>query len=114
MLERRAQFIAGFEWVRTRPVFEPRGHDLITNVPSSLRRSGLLVECPGSGALTVDVAYGDKAIDRSLFHGRMEARASVGGLDAVVPPIAGWARLTGYDTIPIDSRDPFAHGFQVA
>ncbi len=300
MLERRAQFIAEYDWVRTGLMFEPRGHDLmsgailypstrddcdigvlfiettgclpmcghgaigtvtmalehglarprspgelwldtpagpvratyrqegehveevrITNVPSFLHRSGLVVDCPGLGAVTVDVAYGgnfyaiidpqpafrdiadvtgsdlvrwslalrealaahefvhpehpeirglrhllwagaprhpeatarnavfygDKAIDRSpcgtgtsarmaqwaaqgrlqpgdafvhesiigsLFHGRVEARASVGGLDAIVPSVAGWARLTGHNTIFIDSRDPFAHGFQVA
>ena len=300
MLERRAQFIAEFDWVRTGLMFEPRGHDLmsgailypttrddcdigvlfiettgclpmcghgaigtvtmalehglarprtpgelwldtpagpvraeyrqegehvgqvrITNVPSFLHSSGLAVDCPGLGALTVDVAYGgnfyaivdpqpafrdiadvtgsdlvrwslalrealaahefvhperpeirglrhllwaggprhpeatarnavfygDKAIDRSpcgtgtsarmaqwaaqgrlqpgdafvhesiigsLFHGRVKARASVGGLDAIVPSIAGWARLTGHNTLFIDSRDPFAHGFQVA
>ena len=38
----------------------------------------------------------------------------VGSLDAVVPSIAGWARLTGHNTVFIDSRDPYAHGFQVA
>ncbi len=300
MLERRAQFIAEFDWVRTGLMFEPRGHDLmsgavlypttrddcdigvlfiettgclpmcghgaigtvtmalehglarprtpgelwldtpagpvraeyrqdgehveqvrITNVPSFLHSSGVAVDCPGLGTLTVDVAYGgnfyaiidpqpafrdiadvtgadlvrwslalrealaahefvhperpeihglrhllwagaprhpeatarnavfygDKAIDRSpcgtgtsarmaqwaaqgqlrpgdafvhesiigsLFHGRVEARASVGGHDAVVPSVAGWARLTGHNTVFIDSRDPFAHGFQVA
>ena len=27
--------------------------------------------------------------------------------------IAGWARTTGYNTIFIDGRDPFAHGFSV-
>lgn len=300
MLERRAQFMAEYDWVRTRLMFEPRGHDImsgailypstrddcdigvlfievtgclpmcghgaigtvtmalehglarprspgelwldtpagpvraeyrqdgehveevrLTNVPSFLHASGLLVDCPGLGRLTVDVAYGgnfyaiidpqpafrdiadvtgadlvrwslplrealaahefthperpeirglrhilwagrprhpdatarnavfygDKAIDRSpcgtgtsarmaqwaaqgrlrpgdafvhesiigsLFHGRVEAQTSVGGTDAIVPSVAGWARLTGHNTIFIDSRDPFAHGFQVA
>jgi len=301
MLERRAHFIAEYDWVRTGLMFEPRGHDImsgailypstrddcdigvlyiettgclpmcghgtigavtmaiehglvrprtpgelwldtpagpvlaeyrqegehveevrITNVPSFLHARGLVVDCPGLGAVTVDVAYGgnfyaiidpqgafrdiadvtpsdlirwsvplrqalnaahefvhperpdisglrhilwagaprrpeatarnavfygDKAIDRSpcgtgtsarmaqwaalgrlqpgdafvhesiigsLFHGRVEARASVGGIDAIVPSVAGWARLTGHNTIFIDSRDPFAHGFQVA
>jgi 4-hydroxyproline epimerase len=37
----------------------------------------------------------------------------VGGRDAIVPSIAGWARMTGYNTIFIDDRDPFAHGFVV-
>ena len=33
---------------------------------------------------------------------------------AIVPSIAGWARMTGLNTIFIDDRDPFAHGFSVA
>ena len=32
---------------------------------------------------------------------------------AIIPSIAGWARMTGYNTIFIDDRDPFAHGFVV-
>ena len=28
-----------------------------------------------------------------------------------MPSIDGWARMTGYNTIFIDDRDPFAHGF---
>jgi len=30
-----------------------------------------------------------------------------------VPSIKGWARITGFNTIFIDERDPYAHGFQV-
>ncbi|TIW43785.1 MAG: hypothetical protein E5V72_16895, partial [Mesorhizobium sp.] len=29
------------------------------------------------------------------------------------PSIGGWARMTGLNTIFIDDRDPFAHGFIV-
>ena len=32
---------------------------------------------------------------------------------AIVPSVAGWARMTGYNTIFIDDRDPFAQGFVV-
>jgi 4-hydroxyproline epimerase len=39
--------------------------------------------------------------------------AEIGGKPAIVPSIAGWARLTGINTIFIDDRDPFRHGFQV-
>ena len=49
----------------------------------------------------------------SLFRGRVEAAATVGNRAAIVPSIAGWARMTGYNTIFIDDRDPFAHGFVV-
>ncbi|WP_369010050.1 proline racemase family protein, partial [Salmonella sp. L-S2353] len=37
----------------------------------------------------------------------------VGDRDAIIPSVAGWARMTGYSTIFIDDRDPFAHGFVV-
>ena len=41
------------------------------------------------------------------------ADPTVGGKPAIIPSIAGWARMTGYNTIFIDDRDPFAHGFVV-
>mgnify|MGYP003667250310 FL=1 len=176
----------------------------ITNVPSFLYVSGLTVDCPGLGEITVDVAYGgnfyaivepqknftdmadcaaleligwspklraalnekydfihpeqpdinglthimwtgkptrdgaaarnvvfygDKALDRSPcgtgdefihesiigseFRGRVEERATVAGQDAIIPSIGGWARVTGFNRIIIDDRDPFAHGFVV-
>lgn len=49
----------------------------------------------------------------SIFRGRVEQMTRVGNRPAIVPSIAGWARLTGYNTIFIDDRDPYAHGFQV-
>ena len=54
-----------------------------------------------------------ESIIGSLFHGRVEAATRVGGREGVVPSIGGWARQTGFNTIFIDDRDPFAHGFQV-
>jgi 4-hydroxyproline epimerase len=45
--------------------------------------------------------------------GRIEGRARVGDRDAIIPSIEGWARVTGFNTIFIDDRDPFALGFQV-
>ena len=49
----------------------------------------------------------------SLFTGRIEGRATVGDRPGIIPSIEGWARVTGFNTIVIDDRDPFAHGFQV-
>ena len=49
----------------------------------------------------------------SLFEGRVEAIATVGGHSAIRPSIAGWARMHGLNTILVDERDPFRHGFQV-
>jgi 4-hydroxyproline epimerase len=36
------------------------------------------------------------------------------GKPAIRPTIEGWAKIFGYNTISIDSKDdPFANGFQV-
>jgi 4-hydroxyproline epimerase len=37
----------------------------------------------------------------------------VGAIDAIIPSIEGWARITGMNTIFLDDRDPYARGFQV-
>ena len=59
-------------------------------------------------------------IVRAREHHRLDLRAAaskgaheVGNHDAIIPSIEGWARVTGFNTIVIDDRDPFAHGFQV-
>ena len=44
----------------------------------------------------------------------LEEAVTVGNRPAIVPSIGGWARMTGLNTIFIDDRDPFAHGFTVA
>jgi 4-hydroxyproline epimerase len=54
-----------------------------------------------------------ESIIGSTLVGRIEGRARVGGKDAIIPSIEGWARVTGFNTIFIDDRDPFANGFQV-
>jgi 4-hydroxyproline epimerase len=54
-----------------------------------------------------------ESIIGSLFRGRVEQMTAVGNLPGIVPSIGGWARMTGHNTIFIDDRDPYAHGFQV-
>jgi len=60
---------------------------------------------------------GDEFIHESiigmLFHGRVEAAMTVVRRAAIIPSVAGWARMTGCNTIFIADRDPFAHGFLV-
>ncbi|PHQ67468.1 MAG: hydroxyproline-2-epimerase, partial [Sneathiella sp.] len=64
-----------------------------------------------------DLAVGDEFIHESiigsLFKGRVERATKVGDIDAIIPSIGGWARVTGLNTIFIDDRDPYAHGFVV-
>ena len=45
---------------------------------------------------------------------RSSSKATVGDRDAIRPSVAGWARITGHNTITVDDRDPLAYGFQLA
>ena len=90
------------------------GDKAIDRSPCGTGTSARMAQWAAQGRLQPGDAFVHESIIGSLFHGRVEARAKVGEIDAIVPSIAGWARLTGHNTIFIDSRDPFAHGFQVA
>jgi 4-hydroxyproline epimerase len=65
------------------------------------------------GKLKVGDAFDHESIIGSVFNGRVEKAVDVGKYTGIVPSIAGWARQTGLNTIYIDDRDPFAHGFSL-
>jgi len=54
-----------------------------------------------------------ESIIGSTFDGRVESDTEVAGRAAIVPSVTGWARMTGFNTIFIDDRDPYQHGFVV-
>ena len=72
-----------------------------------------MAQLAAKGKLKVGDDFVHESIIGSLFNGRVEAAARVGNHDAIIPSIEGWARITGYNTIFIDDRDPYKHGFQV-
>jgi 4-hydroxyproline epimerase len=72
-----------------------------------------MAQLVGKGKLKVGDEFHHESIIGSIFKGRVEAAATVAGRDAIIPSISGWARMTGYNTIFIDDRDPFALGFVV-
>jgi 4-hydroxyproline epimerase len=73
-----------------------------------------MAQLAARGQLKTGDDFVHESIIGSLFDGRVEAAAKVGNHDAIVPSISGWARQHGINTILVDDRDPFAHGFQVA
>ncbi|MCW4116094.1 4-hydroxyproline epimerase [Aurantimonas sp. MSK8Z-1] len=89
------------------------GDKAIDRSPCGTGTSARIAQWAAKGKLTQGDAFVHESIIGSLFHGRVERETEVAGRRAVVPSIAGWARMTGYNTIFIDDRDPFAHGFQV-
>ncbi|HZX82309.1 MAG TPA: 4-hydroxyproline epimerase [Reyranella sp.] len=89
------------------------GDKAIDRSPCGTGTSSRMAQLAAKGRLKVGDDFIHESIIGSLFKGRVEAAVKVGERDAIIPSIGGWARMTGYNTIFIDDRDPFAHGFIV-
>lgn len=89
------------------------GEKAIDRSPCGTGTSARMAQLFGKGVLTVGDDFVHESIIGSLFKGRVERETQVAGYKAMIPSIGGWARMTGYNTIFIDDRDPFCHGFTV-
>jgi 4-hydroxyproline epimerase len=89
------------------------GEKAIDRSPCGTGTSSRMAQLFARGDLKVGDDFVHESIIGSLFKGRVEAETTVGGYKAMIPSIGGWARMTGYNTIFIDDRDPFRHGFTV-
>ena len=90
------------------------GDKAIDRSPCGTGTSARMAQLAARGRLKEGDEFVHESIIGSLFDGRVEAVAKVGNHAAIVPSISGWARQHGINTIFVDSRDPFAHGFLVA
>jgi 4-hydroxyproline epimerase len=89
------------------------GDKAIDRSPCGTGTSARMAHLAAHGKLKVGDDFVHESIIGSLFEGRIEAATEVGGIAAIKPSIAGWARMHGINTIFVDERDPFRHGFQV-
>ena len=89
------------------------GEKAIDRSPCGTGTSSRMAQLFAQGKLKVGDNFIHESIIGSLFKGRVERETIVAGFKAMVPSIGGWARQTGLNTIFIDDRDPFAHGFTV-
>ncbi|WP_442581313.1 4-hydroxyproline epimerase [Mesorhizobium sp. ASY16-5R] len=89
------------------------GDKAIDRSPCGTGTSARMAQLHAKGKLKVGEDFVHESIIGSLFHGRVENEVDVAGKPAIIPSIGGWARQTGLNTISIDDRDPFAHGFVV-
>jgi 4-hydroxyproline epimerase len=89
------------------------GDKAIDRSPCGTGTSARMAQWAAQGKLNVGDEFVHESIIGSLFHGRVEAAVKVGDKDAIIPSIAGWAKVTGFNTIFINDDDPYAHGFQV-
>ncbi|MCA0279455.1 MAG: 4-hydroxyproline epimerase [Proteobacteria bacterium] len=90
------------------------GDKAIDRSPCGTGTSARMAQRHAKGLLKAGDSFVHESIIGSLFKGKVEAEVSVGNKPAIIPSIGGWARTTGYNTIFIDDRDPYAHGFVVA
>jgi 4-hydroxyproline epimerase len=89
------------------------GEKAIDRSPCGTGTSSRMAQWAARGKLGAGDDFVHESVIGSLFRGRVEAVARVGDHDAIVPSIEGSAFVTGFNTLFIDDRDPYARGFQV-
>ena len=89
------------------------GDKAIDRSPCGTGTSARMAQRHAKGLLREGDGFVHESIIGSLFKGRVEKATTVANRKAIIPSIGGWARTTGYNTIFIDDRDPYAHGFVV-
>lgn len=89
------------------------GDKAIDRSPCGTGTSARMAQLHAKGKLKAGDAFVHESIIGSLFKGKVEKEVNLAGKQAIIPSIGGWARMTGLNTIFIDDRDPFAHGFVV-
>lgn len=87
------------------------GDKAIDRSPCGTGTSARMAQRHAKGLLGVGDDFVHESIIGSLFEGRVETETTVAGKPAIVPSIGGWARMHGLNTIFVDDRDPFKHGF---
>jgi 4-hydroxyproline epimerase len=89
------------------------GDKAIDRSPCGTGTSARMAQLAAKGRLQQGDAFVHESIIGSEFEGRVEAVTELAGRPAIVPSIAGWARMTGLNTIFVDERDPYWRGFLV-
>jgi 4-hydroxyproline epimerase len=89
------------------------GERAIDRSPCGTGTSARMAQLAAKGRLQIGDEFIHESIIGTLFDGRVEAAARVGDHAAIVPSVAGWARMHGLNTIFVDTRDPLAGGFSL-
>jgi 4-hydroxyproline epimerase len=90
------------------------GDKAIDRSPCGTGSSARMAQLVAKGRLQIGDTFVHESIIGTLFNCRVEREARVGTYSAILPSVAGWARVTGHNTIYVDDRDPLAHGFLLA
>ncbi|UQY33028.1 4-hydroxyproline epimerase [Pseudomonas fulva] len=90
------------------------GDKAIDRSPCGTGSSARMAQLVARGRLALGDTFVHESIIGTLFDCRVESSTAVGDYQAILPSVAGWARVIGHNTIFVDSRDPLAHGFQLS
>jgi 4-hydroxyproline epimerase len=89
------------------------GEKAIDRSPCGTGTSARMAQWYAKGMLKKGDEFVHESIIGSKFIGRIEEELTVAGKKAIRPSVEGWAIITGYNQIIIDTADPFAYGFSV-
>ena len=89
------------------------GDKAIDRSPCGTGTSARIAQLHAKGIIQPPTDFIHESFIGSKFTGRVEEVTRIGDFEAVVPSIKGWARIYGYNTMTIDTDDPYAFGFQV-
>ena len=89
------------------------GDKAIDRSPCGTGTSARMAQWFAQDKLKVGSSFIHESIIGSTFKGTVEQKTTAGSFLAITPSIEGSARITGYNTILIDSEDPYEAGFQV-
>jgi len=89
------------------------GEKAIDRSPCGTGSSARMAQLVAKGRLRPGQDFVHESVIGTLFDCRVESLTHVGTRPAILPSVAGWARVIGHNTIYVDDRDPLAHGFQL-
>jgi 4-hydroxyproline epimerase len=89
------------------------GDKAIDRSPCGTGTSARLAQWHGKGLLKKGEPFLHESYIGSVFIGKVEEEVEIKNQLAIIPSIEGWAKIIGYNTILIDTEDPYAFGFQV-
>lgn len=87
--------------------------EMIDRSPCGTGTSARLAQRAAKGLLNKGESFVHESFIGSTFTGTIEGETSVGEFPAIVPGVRGAAHITGFNTIFVDSNDPFPEGFSL-
>lgn len=87
------------------------GEKGVDRSPCGTGSSARMAQLFAKGRLGVGAEFVHESIIGTMFECRVEGATKVGDRVGILPSIAGWAHVTGHNSIIVDGRDPLAFGF---